>query len=176
MRLLVVFFKGAMIVICLIVSFSFGMWGLCEINAISELERMALHERNDNQLDNSDASQFKYKGQTFKSQEALLAYIDLEENEKCIVQKFLEDIKLVNNDNVSNSAIFILMAISFEIVGALTDQVKRIVVSKQQRTNALRNAQKVHYAPIFSNSKMFLSYTGRFLVAVSGSWRLVSPP
>lgn len=152
MRIVGVFFKGLAILSWLIMSFSLGMMGLCEINELSDIKKRELIDQKKS-LSNQrpDGSGFKYEGMDFKTVQQLTDFIDQQKSERSNVQIFLERIKLVNNDNISNSVIFMLTSISFGIVGALTEQIKRIVVYKRRRTRALRNGKKVHYMYILED-------------------------
>lgn len=152
MRIIGAFFKGMAILLWLIISFSLGMVGLCEINELTDIKDKELMERKES-LSNQkqDGGGYTYKGMDFETPQQLTDFISQQESEKSNIQIFLEKIKLVNNDDISNSVIFMLTSISFGIVGTLTEQIKRIVVYKRRRTHALRNGQKIHYMYILED-------------------------
>jgi hypothetical protein len=170
MRLLIAFFKGLVIMLWLIISFSFGMWGYSEINTLLDIKKYEVRETMEenrsirgtqqSQAENLSGQSpqndaYQYDGIYFANAAELREFIYRENSANSIITKLLEKIKLANNGDVSTSVLFMLTAISYGIIGALTDQIRRIVVSKRERSRALQNGQKVHYQYILEDVSIF---------------------
>ena len=144
---LLAFFNGSVILLWLIVSFSFGMWGYSEINALA----LVKHDGEEVLTEEHQSPGYKYKGIQFKTVEELNEFIDAEEENYPLVLKFLKMIRLTDNGDISKSVIFILTAVSFGIIGAITEQIKHVAVTRRKRRKILQTGQDFPNTGILDN-------------------------
>jgi hypothetical protein len=209
MSLLLASFKGIVIVSWLIVSFSLGMVGLCEINALTEVKKNELIDQKkavlkkpqpsskfiykgvefqskeemeifiaqadpeepspatSSDINEEPSETFEYNGIIFENKEEIRDYVAQENWEASLSMKFSKIKKQILGD-FGGSLVFILTAISFGVIGTLTEQIKRIVVCKRERNRAKRNGQNVQcdyiledisilYRPLFGGLVGFMA-------------------
>ena len=146
-HLLLAFFNGSVILLWLFFSFSFGMWGYCKINAMA----LPSHEVKDISADGQQTSGYAYKGITFRTAKELTSFINAERENTSYVLKVLQAIRLTDNGDVSKSVIFILTAVSFGIIGAITEQIKRVAVTRRERRRMVQAGQDTPCACILDD-------------------------
>ena len=185
LRIILVFFKGLLLLLWLIFSLGFGMWGYCEIVGMSRLKKVDIAERNPDNRDFQPAQQlgmvdeagkpisedfstnltYEYNDVTFASRAELLEYLYLENQKNSFFGQILQKIKIAEDGNVSTSVIFIFTAISFGVIGTITQQIKYIIVKRSEFVkNQTKNQSyiledvSVLFRPVFGGLVGFMAY------------------
>ena len=189
LRLFLVFFKGLIILIWLTISLGFGMWGYCEIVAMSRIKDLEISERKadsrfqrgvqqsqtvDAQTAKSSETlpnrlEYEYNGISFTNSADMMEFIYLENQANSIFAISLKKIKASEDGNISHSVIFIFTAISFGIIGTITQQIRSIIIRRREKNNAPRSTQMAHqkyileqvsvlFRPVFGGLVGFMTY------------------
>jgi hypothetical protein len=164
------------------------MWGYCEIVAMSRFKQEILIPNASNHswettqpsrnidapagqesTENLNSMEYKYDGVTFTNSADMVAFIYYQKQKKSIFGKIIDKIKISENGDVSSSVIFIFTAISFGIIGTITQQFRNIIVEKRQEAIESSNSRKgnqayvvesvsVLYRPVFGGLVGFMAY------------------